>query len=452
MVVLGIVGLIAGFVLPWIKGIFSLEKQSRDQLSSLAEQRIEENYIRNQLSNSSIMRSKLITCKKNHLLMLNETPSVSPRLFSKSGNSIDFVSSKALGIGTVVNNSLVVTYSGDFVPGSLLYLRSVNGDNKEFIVRIQSVASSSTSFSKKLGFDYKLTAPPLFTSCSFENPQDIQSYMNSFEKKRFSVELISFNQLSLSNQNNMMALYFKTWPQIGFLRAALEGNKYILKNTDITNSKVYDSIDSLSVEENFDGAKSSISGNYSVKISFRSVKIKTVQDENVGVAGASVSTHVIFGAYSIVGLEIGNIKSGTAIVVKPPKVTCSVIYKRINNGPLNTGTALYEIKILFSEATSINTATNPLNALINIRSPSATDNMIKCYRHNQYSASAQSFVGDSFEGEVSLSATGGATSTDPIYCYLQSESVVSGKLTYLAITGSSAQQYSPTCESVDLSI
>lgn len=448
MVVLGVIGIIAGFVLPWVRGLFSMEKRSRDELSALTEQRIDEGVIKNQLTNASIMRSNLITCQKTHLLMKNETPAY--RSFNKSEDLLDFVSSKPLGIGTVQNNFLKITFSGNVVPGSLLFLRSINGDNEELLVRVKDGDFSSTSFSKNITFDYDLTSSvPSFTSCSFKNPENAQAYMNSFENKRFSVELVSFVQLNLLKEKDQLALYYQLWPQLGFLSLKE------LKNTNVTRSKLYDSIDSLNITESFDGENDSYQGNYFIKIDFHSVKKNTVQDGGVGVAGASVISHVISGAYSVVGLEIGNIRSGTALVVKPPKVTCSVMFKKMNKAlkdSLGNNSALYEIKILFSEAESINTSTNPLNASINITSNSATRDPVKCYRPNQYSLASKNFQGDSFDGDISLSAEGGATSTDPVYCVLANKSIVNGRITYLVITSLSAQQYSPVCESVSLNL
>ncbi len=451
MVVIGVVGVISYFVLPWVTGMFSMEQRSRDELSALNEQRIDESFIKNHLSNTSVMRSGLLTCTKPHLLVVKEALPSAPRIFKTDKNTLDFVSSKPLGVATVVSGKLKVAYTGkQLVPGSLLFLRSINGDNQNLFVRVKTVVGLPTALMKVLDFDYTITKPA-FHSCSLKNPSNAQSYMTSFENKRFSLESVHFLRLSLATNNASLALKYQIWPKIGYLALNSINTTAV---TNVTDSTLYESIDSLSVDEKFEGEQNSEKGNYSVVMSFKSIKTKTVQDGGVGVAGANLSTHVISGAYTNQGLEIGNIKTGTALVVKPPKVTCSVIYKKINGSSAGAaaGTALYELRVLFSEASSINTSTNPLSAYLQISSSSGEGENVECYRSDQYSSSERKFTGDSFNGDIALSAQGGATATNPVYCIIKVDSQVSGNLTYLAITGSSARQYSPTCDPVELTL
>lgn len=444
MVVLGIVGLIAGFVLPWIRGMFSMEKQSRDELMALNEQRIDEGELKVRLNNSSVMRSGLVSCKKNHLLMKGETPG--SRVFKNDGDAIDFISTKPSGIGTVVANSLKVTQFTGFVPGVLLFLRSINGDNQELFVRVNSVSSSTGS----LTFDYVLTSSiPSFTSCSIQNPTNAQSYMSSFENKRFSVEILQFVNLSLKAESGNLALFYKVWPRQGF-----QGLK-LLTDSDVTVSKLYDSIESLDVMEKFDGKSDSSYGNYFIKLSFQSTKTNTVKDGGVGVAGTRSFTRVVSGAYSALGLEVGNIRAGNATVVKPPNVTCSVVYNKLSGTFTDSLTVnpsnIYEVKILFSEASSVNTSTNPLNgSLIMTAVDSSDENAVRCYRQDQYNSATKSFSGNFSNGEMALVAQGGATFSNPMFCFLNTKTDMSGKLTYTALVGSMARQYFPKCENVRL--
>jgi len=195
MVVLGVVGVLAGFILPWIRGVFSMEKQSRDELSALTEQRIDEGDLKNRLVNSSVMRSSLVSCKKTHLLMRAESPS--NRKFNKNSDSIDFLSSKPIGIGTIVSGSIKLTQSAIVYPGALLFLRSITGDNQEIFVHVTSQSSSDGV----LNFDYDLTSsPPSFTSCSIQNPENAKSYLSTLENKSFSVELLHSVHLSLFSE------------------------------------------------------------------------------------------------------------------------------------------------------------------------------------------------------------------------------------------------------------
>lgn len=442
MVVLGIVGVLAGLILPWIRGMFSMEKQSRDELTALNEQRIDEGDLKIRLTNSSIMRSGLVSCKKTHLLMKGETPGT--RDFKKDGDVVDFVSSKPAGIGTVVNNSLRVTQSAGFVPGALLFLRSINGDNQQLFVRVSSVNSSAGT----LNFDYTFNASiPSFTSCSIQNPTNAQSYMSSFENKRFSVEIVQFVSLSLTTDSGKLALFYKVWPRQGF-----QGLQ-VLTVSDVTVSKLYDSIDNLNVEEKFDGNTNSSYGNYFVKLAFQSIKSNTSGDRGVGVAGPHSFTHIISGAYSALGLEIGNIKAGTASVVKPPNATCSVIYNKLvgkfTDLYLTTPSNVYEVKILFSDASSVNSSTNPLNGSMTISAVDSSDaNAVRCYTSNQYNPSAKKFSGNFSKGDMSLISTGGATFSDPIFCFFTGPTDISGKLTYTALLGSTARQYFPKCETI----
>ena len=445
MVVLGIVGVLAGLILPWIRGMFSMEKQSRDELTALNEQRIDEGDLKIRLTNSSIMRSGLVSCKKMHLLMKGETPGT--RDLKKDGDVVDFVSSKPAGIGTVVNNSLRVTQSAGFVPGALLFLRSINGDNQQLFVRVSSV-NSSTGI---LNFDYTFNASiPSFTSCSIQNPTNAQSYMSSFENKRFSVEIVQFVSLSLTTDSGKLALFYKVWPRQGF-----QGLQ-VLTVSDVTVSKLYDSIDNLNVEEKFYGNTNSSYGNYFVKLAFQSIKSNTSGDRGVGVAGPHSFTHIISGAYSALGLEIGNIRAGTASFVKPPNVTCSVIYNKLAGKFTDTVSSIpsnvYEVKILFSDASSVNSSTNPLNGSMTVSAVGSSDaNAVRCYNSNQYIPSTKSFRGGSSKGDMALISTGGATFSDPIFCFFKGPTDISGKLTYTALLGSTARQYFPKCETIRIS-
>jgi prepilin-type N-terminal cleavage/methylation domain-containing protein len=442
MVVLGIVGVIAGFVLPWIRGMFSAEKQSRDELMALTEQRIDEGDLKNRLINSSVMRSSLVSCKKTHLLMKGESPS--NRRFSKNGDSIDFISSKPVGIGTIVNGSLKLTQSIVTAPGALFFLRSITGDNEEIFVRVSTVSSAGGT---TISFDYDLSSSvPAFTSCSIQNPTNAKSYISSLENKRFSVEVLQFVNLSLVTEDQSLALYYNFWPKLG---------SPSINSQSISNSKLYDSIQSLNVFETFDGSANSAYGNYFVKMEFQGIKTNTASDGAVGVGGPHTFTRSISGAYSATGLEIGNIKSGTTSVVKAPMVTCSVIYRKFTNvfkDPKTSNLAnVYEVKVLFSDAASVNTSTSPLNGSMNIAASNSSDpEAVRCFRRNQYNPLTNSFNGDFSKGELALIAQGGASFSDPMFCFLKTATDVTGKLTYLALTASTATQYFPKCEPVRL--
>ena len=447
MVVLGIVGALAAFVLPWIRGLFSIEKQSRDVLTSLTEQRIDEGDLKNHLTNSSIMRSGLVTCTGKHLLIKGETPLGPDKniLLNEKGQSIEFVSSKTVGIGTVVGDTLKVTISNGFVSGSLLFLRSVTGDNQQHFVRVKDVNSSTGAVT----FDYDFNSlRPAFTSCSIQNPPNAQSYMRSFENKRFSVEIVRFVKLELVEEPQGKALCYKLWPRQGF-----QGLKAVTA-TDITDSKLYDSIELLKITETFDGKKDSPYGNYFVTLNFESIKNNTVADGSVGIAGPQSYTRNISGAYSTQGLEIGNSRVGTATAVKAPKVTCSVMNKKFTKAfkdeKVTELTDAYEVKVLFSDAASINTSTNPLNGSMNISAvgSSSDPDAVRCYRYDQYNPSTKSFSGNFSKGEMGLATQGGSTFSNPMYCFFKTSVDMSGKITYLALTGSTAKQYFIKCEAV----